>query len=152
MSDQPETHAAVLAELRARAEEERECGWHGEADDLLDLANRIEAAVELERNAHTNDIHNALYMATGTPGNAAAMRAALEEVEGAIFEDEPGRFWLADAEVILHRVQAALAAPARNADRFKTKLDAQETWKREKHCIGDFDEWLFAPAYGGDHA
>lgn len=49
MSDQPETLAAVIAELRTRAEEERDCGWDGEADDLLAFADRIEAAAERER-------------------------------------------------------------------------------------------------------
>jgi len=43
------------------------------------VASLIEAAAEREREAHTNDIHDALYMATGIPGNAAAMREALED-------------------------------------------------------------------------
>lgn len=148
MSDKPETLAAALAELRARAQEERDCGWHGEADDLLALADRIEAAAERERNAHTNDIHNALYMADGIPGNAAAMRRALESVECNIAEDEPGRFWLQDPEAILHEVQAALAAPARNCDRFATVGAAHKAW-RATDQERDFADWLFDKAEGG---
>lgn len=44
---------------------------------LRTYADRIEALVSRERNAHVHDIHDALYAATGIPGNAAAMREAL---------------------------------------------------------------------------
>lgn len=71
MSDKPEPLAAVLAEMRASS-----------LSTVRAWADRIETAVERERNAHTNDIHNALYMATGIPGNAAAWnRRAVEETK-----------------------------------------------------------------------
>ena len=91
-------------------------------------------------------------------GNSAALREALVEVEGAILEDEPGRFWLADAEVILHRVQTALAEPARNCDvKYADGVemyDAFKDWCKAKgHTMEpmlayDAFEWLLGTAKG----
>ena len=76
----PEPLAAILAEMRLDAD--ILVFPTLTPDKLRTYADRIEAAAERERNAHTNDIHNALYMATGIPGNAAAMREALERIVG----------------------------------------------------------------------
>ena len=78
MSDQPETLAAVLAEFRAFALRAAQEDKMISPESVLLLADKVEAAVERERTAHTNDIHDALYKATGIPGNAAALREALE--------------------------------------------------------------------------
>ena len=75
MSNTPETLAAILAEMRA--------GIHTGRADIIDIVNerliayadRIEAAAERERNAHTNDIHDALYKATGIPEHAVQVPA-----------------------------------------------------------------------------
>ena len=82
MSDKPETLAAVLAEMRDHADHRAaDAGGERPGIELLrSYADRIEAAAERERNAHTNDIHDALYLATGITGNAAAMRDALVEI------------------------------------------------------------------------
>ena len=121
-------------------------GKHPEGDLAERLQEELEKAerriAELERSS----------------GNAAAMRRTLEEVEGAIFEDDPGRFLLADAEEILHRVQAALAAPPRNCDvKYADGVEmygAFKDWCKAKgHTMDpmlayDAFEWLLAKANG----
>ena len=156
MSDKPETLADILAEMRR---EERPYGISN--DRLRSYADRIERAAERERNAHTNDIHDALYMATGIPGNAAAMREALTALLrwvddhcliGAFDEgsskDEIRREWnaLATAQ---ESARAALAAPARNVDRFATAEEAYAAWQKHNSLTAICD-WLFAPAQKGD--
>ena len=141
MSDKPETLADILAEMRR---EERPYGISN--DRLRFYADRIEAAAERERNAHTNDIHDALYKATGIPGNAAAMREALKE---------QSRYWWShirnySENEMLKRTDAALAAPARNCDRFS---DCNSAWKAynaiaDRERLPGFDFWLFATAEG----
>jgi hypothetical protein len=119
------------------------------------------------------------------PSNAAAMREALANVERvAKYCAETPRHTpgyptdAARADVIYSRIaelgrvaSAAIAAPARNCDRFKTAVDAMEEWNkypqsRYKGCRvcphGDASmvspahltlaEWLFAQAEGGSHA
>ena len=172
MSDTPEPLAAVLAEMRD--------GIHTGRADIIDYVNdrlrsyadRIEAAAERERNAHTNDIHDALYKATGIPGNAAAMREALYKAKCVLlvaarfatddaFTDAEARENLrcVDWDGALAEIDAAIAAPARNCDRFATEDEAREAYwaYREPLEFNDkpfvaITEWLFAPAEGGDHA
>ena len=79
-------------------------------------------------------------------GNAAALREALVRLDEHLHEDMYDYhlfFDLFDYDP-KEEISDALAEPARNVDRFQTKLDALLAWKREKHCIGDFVEWLFA--------
>ena len=177
MSDKPEPLAAILAEMRDFADHRAaDAGGERPAIELLrSFADRIDAAAERERNEHTNDIHNALYMATGIPGNAAALREALNLV-GHLANDlrnitERDTEVRADVNEIVDVCRAALTAPARNCDRFATAVEAMEEWgkypqSRYKGCRlcphGDASmvspahltlaEWLFAPAEGGDHA
>ena len=156
MSDKPETLADILAEMRR---EERPYGISN--DRLRSYADRIERAAERERNAHTNDIHDALYMATGIPGNAAAMREALNRV-GHLANDlrnitERDTEVRADVNEIVDVCRAALAAPARNCDRpeCRTRDEAWKVFERESAGMwaADWDAafmaWLFAPAEGG---
>ena len=84
------------------------------------------------------------------PGNAAAMRAALEFVRDTVLVG--WRFPEAR-----ERVVAALAAPARNCDRYATVEDAKRAYIAERGHVfiwdGDsserFERWLFATAAGG---
>jgi hypothetical protein len=152
MADANETLDAIIAEMRAARNTASDTTLVS-SDWLDDWANRIKAAVARERNAHTNDIHDALYKATGIPGNAAAMRAALVSVK----EKLSGWWeWLEVEDA----VEAALAAPARNADRpeCKTLPDAirfghfecghREWWVATMTSANwhDFADWLFDPA------
>lgn len=171
-----DTVASIIAEMRDT--------WTDTPPSaLLDLADRLEAAVARERNAHTNDVHDALYMATGIPGNAAAMREALEKIadmkfhlgdfaepvngdSSAIYENAKwdgkkflgreipawwGAGWRESLSRAIDTARAALAAPARNCDRFATVGAAHRAW-RATDQERDFADWLFAPAEGGDHA
>lgn len=99
-------------------------------------------------------------------GNADKMRDALEEQL---------RYWNAhvrtrDEEEMRKRTEAALAAPARNCDRFATAEEAVaafadhlRAWENEHGVLSEYPDhtvqvpagafaWLFAPAEGGDHA
>ena len=77
MSDTPKTLDAILAEMRDLADHRAaDAGGERPAIELLrSYADRIEAAAERERNAHTNDIHDALYKATGIPEHAVQVPA-----------------------------------------------------------------------------
>lgn len=161
MSDTPETLAAILAEMRDFCS-----GWSEDVDVTVKVGLiygwmcRIEAAAERERNAHTNDIHDALYLATGIPGNTSAMREALEEIYN---EAQNICDYCDEQRIVSHRadkieriVNTALAVPARNADRFHTADEARDAVKaafantmllddRQLRAVCD---WLFAPAEG----
>ena len=165
MSDTPETLAAILAEMRDAGRSDE----HADGPLIEDYADRIEAA--------------AAPCVPAPETNPATLRAALTALLrwvddhcliGAFDEgsskDEIRREWnaLATAQ---ESARAALAAPARNVDRFATAVEAMEEWgkypqSRYKGCRlcphGDASmvspahltlaEWLFAPAKGGDHA
>ena len=158
MSDKPEPLAAILAEMRGRILGEDRIKYTLPADEALAFIDRIEVAVERERNAHTNDIHNALYMATGIPGNAAALREALNLV-GHLANDlrnitERDTEVRADVNEIVDVCRAALAAPARNCDRFATANDAVEGYiaahpQDDEPDASTYGSWLFATAKEG---
>jgi hypothetical protein len=96
-----------------------------------------------------------------TPGNAAAMRAALENARSKFIhikkcadEGEVSRKKLAIlCEFVSQEISAALAAPARNCDRPEC-ADVESAWAtycaetNRADCKG-FARWLFAPAEGG---
>lgn len=103
------------------------------------------------------------------PGNAAAMREALESAHRTLklVCEHAGEFVQPRlAEEIIHSgaaVELALAAPARNCDRFKTLDEAREAFQdlRGHKILADVElwdsmdeagalvRWLFAPAEGG---
>ena len=116
MPKEDETLAAILEEMRREAAH-LICGpriYAPSLRDVLQWADRIEAAAERERNAHTNDIHDALYMATGIPGNAAAMREALIYVRDLMRRVKDGD--KVSSIAFLGVVEHALAAPPRACD------------------------------------
>jgi len=118
---------------------------------LRTYADRIEAAAARERNAHINDVHDTLYAATGLPGNAAMMRAALVAVlDHAPYATEHATMLTAGTDLIA-RIRAALFAPARNCDRFATVGAAHKAW-RATDQERDFADWLFDPAEGKEAA
>ena len=102
-------------------------------------------------------------------GNAAALREALEWVAAFSSDDYVDDEYSVDGENLqraAERARAALAAPARNCDRFTNWHDAMrdEYFTRSTpgnvkgYPYGDdkrwreFCDWLFATAEGGDHA
>ena len=97
-----------------------------------------------------------------TPGNAAALREALEQCGRALEKAQcSSAFQAANTgasyiTAALSSAHAALAAPARNCDRPEC-ADVESAWAtycaetNRADCKG-FARWLFAKAEGGDHA
>ena len=146
-----ETLADVLAEMRRHIQAVRD--YPQDIDitdgDVEDWADRIEAA-------YARDI-----------GNAAALREALVKTldafkSGAIRTEwnDPDS-WKHDDELwyLKNDIESALAAPARNCDRFATWKDAWDAFAAAYFGPTDpgemeyyFGVWLFAPAEGGGEA
>ena len=101
-------------------------------------------------------------------GNSAAMRDLLEKIRHEYGWGRIGCRTCVSSEADVKRVSdlferqidAALAAPSRNCDRFQTADEARDAVKaafantmllddRQLRAVCD---WLFAPAKGGDHA
>jgi hypothetical protein len=93
--------------------------------------------------------------------NAAALRAALEGIEGDCrvldrkdMWEEEGECYYEAMRDIREKVNAALSAPARNCDRFATANDAVEGYiaahpHDEEPDASTYGSWLFAPAKEG---
>ena len=191
-----ETLAAILAELRRHVQAARD--YPRDIDitdgDVEDWADRIEAAVERERNRQYEpkcnwSIRDALALANtlanhglrdgnadaassciyslcrilSSPGNASAMREALENSNGLLEELAMIGEWGESAREQIAENNASLSAPVRNCDRFETEYKAHSAFCAEpcKHPCGNctvtnvemahdcFIHWLFAPAEGG---
>lgn len=170
MSDQPETLAAVLADYRSDipAMTSGELP-HPTPEYLRILLDRIEAAAERERDEDRqlaaiaeSDEAFARCARCDRPeratGNAAALREALEKIRHEYGWGLISCRTCVSSEADVERVSdlfekqidAALAAPPRNCDRFATAEEAYSAWMQavEMDAICD---WLFAPAEGGDH-
>lgn len=144
-----ETIADILAEMRG--------AWGAAtptAEDLAIYAGRLEAAAARERTAHINDIHDALYAATRLPGNAAALRSALEDTQDLLKHFTRNGGMLADAFALHMRDNdAALAAPARNCDScddveavVASCMQAIDAAWHEIDTIRATISWMLAPA------
>ena len=165
-----ETLADIAADIRDRAVVadrygEAETSNESVAALLRDIANRIEAAAKRECEAASLRAIHAVEIAIrdATPGNAAAMRFALADIEfGSNYciercdtnseADDVLRFVLGK---ILDIVKPALAAPPRNCDRFVTANEAWDAWvcgpgglHQGEGFVGLLD-WLYAPAKQG---
>lgn len=121
--------------------------------DLLNYADRIEAAWRRERaeiEANALSVGGIVEAARHKPGNAAAMREALETIHFKVncLDEECG----VDPVEIRDIARAALSKPARNCDRFNrkdpvlAKNEAVQHWQNETDCAVDFGQWLFAQA------
>lgn len=147
-----ETLADILAEMRRHIQAVR--NYPQDIDitdgDVEDWADRIEAA-------YARDI-----------GNAAALREALVKTldafkSGAIRTEwnDPDS-WKHDDELwyLKNDIESALAAPARNCDRFANTAQALGAYPDGPPIGDDWDDadwmifldWLFTPAEGGGEA
>ena len=136
--------ARLLREYADRIEaayKREHADWHAETDAAKDDRNRVACRMRRE---FAEKCRNCTERA---PGNAAAMRDALWRIRDLVREIQNGGRISPGAFISI--IGDALAAPARNCDRFATELDARLAWKRETHCTGDYRYWLFAPAEGG---
>jgi hypothetical protein len=142
-----ETIEDVVKTLRDRAERRRKSGKLLQIDDkMFDLiADSIEAAIKREREATCEK--------SSVVGNAAKMRAALDEIRVDAMSD-----YEQDADYLIEKCNAALSAPPRNCDKYLTPKDAMlahldEVYDGEKVEFGDYEwcefiKWLFAEAKG----
>lgn len=123
-----ETLAAIAAEIRSYGDRPPpKCAW-------LDIADRIEAI-------DSADAWRSLY----TQGNAAAMREALDLfVEYSELVCKMGMFNRDRLIAITTKARAALAAPARNCDRFADETDAQIAFLNEVWLISVDRETMLA--------
>lgn len=165
----PEYVRILLDRIEAAAERERKAN-----QTFLATANEAIALLKDERNravqyanaaphpgsASWKEMQDAFLAAkiksAENPGNSAALREALERstrrleaVATALNCGEMEKYINAD----IRDNRAALAAPARNCDRFKTEEEAQKAWAEYNHNNGPFEhwataaiDWLFAPA------
>lgn len=175
MTKTEEPLAAILAEIRHRADNYRQDGWESIGEELDDLADRIEAAAERDYEESKNcfaKLHDGPSMictakncavrnvglSLAAHGNAAAMREALQKISETIWSqidptcnDDCCKPWRELAKI----ADAALATPARNCDRFANGTEAGIAFRAERHGVDDdafwpsLVNWLFAPAEGG---
>ena len=75
-------------------------------------------------------------------GNFAAMREALEGVVKYLGEIIPTRREIK----LVKSARAALSAPPRNCDRYRTADEAREAHANSDDWLMAFGDWLFAPA------
>lgn len=145
-----ETLAAILAEMRNFCS-----GWPEDLDVTVKVGLiygwmcRLKEAAEREKQ----------------PGNAAALRETLEKIRreycDGLISCQTCVSSDADVErvsrLFYEEIDAALAAPARNCDRFRTPKDALDAFIREKGItsadvdsmnLRDFFDWLFEKAEG----
>lgn len=183
MSDKPETLAAILADMRnpphkwegfsradlARLADRIEAAAERERTELLrQLRNEIEinnALATVRPQFHYVDdviaeaakerAHEIELAKLRAPGNAAAMRDALERIVN-LAPEYPARGvdWNALAAEAFLTASSALSSPARNCDKFATADDARDAAKKEFANTMLLDDrqlravcdWLFAPA------
>ena len=152
MSNKQETIKDIVAALRAvayiqTAESPR---------DVLEFANRIEAAANREREAGAEAAQvcgeigemigrEATREKSSRVGNTAKMREALSDACYAMFnflKTQNGGY--GEMAKALDKAKAALAAPPRNCDRPEcaTTKSAQDVWRKEDGGKTAFYEWL----------
>lgn len=112
----------IVAAKRRRADEMAKTlgDQHSYVEAARWDADRIEAAVKLER-------EKAVAQNATVSGNVAALREALAEARKVI--KAQGGYW---AETTLPIIDAALAVPPRNCDRFATEEEAWLAFERER--------------------
>ena len=163
--NQNETIADILHEIRTRPQS------RPSPTDIREWANRLEAAAARDR--AITDVMLAVkdkplphpdpeHAPPLFPGNAAAMREALVKMVDAVkayfgWDDAPAVHDLNGPDAFFCREMskaiAALAAPARNCDRFKTAEEALAEIEKQlfmwNPTLYSVVQWLFAAAEGG---
>jgi len=95
-----------------------------------------------------SDKHETLAAPTEPPSNAAAIREAMHQLSENLLNRIAGVCPNLTDEGLLLLAEKALAAPARNCDRFSTAEEAYAAWMEDNSLMAICD-WLFAPAEGG---
>ena len=161
MADTQETIADIIAEMRRRIAVKMSDAWYTQ-EEWRKLCDRLEAAWkrEMSKNASKNGVD------FGQLGDCAKLREATIETRSVVAKcldilneipDECGYGGLIDdvADELCglreEYVNAALAAPPRNCDRFATADEAFHAWNNTTDTPGGgayvgLIGWLFAPA------
>ena len=122
------------------------------------FADRTEAAWQQDRSdAMKTAMMCKCEVCHSVQGSAAEMREALEHIEKLTREFNVGNYSRPDyTQWVIDSVRFALAAPARNCDRFTNSHDAIEAFENEIDYLkeggadyGDLAAWLFSRAEGG---
>lgn len=158
MASENETVMAVCAEWRACIEAADPSVWNDERiaglvkttkEQQLAYLDRIEAAWKREKaEAEDNAMAVGCIMeaARHKPGNAAAMREALNEIDRVVWDKR--RHTKEETEA--HRLATeALSKPARNCDVYKTSWDVVTHWDGgldSTQSVVRMLDWLLAPA------
>ena len=159
--------AEIVAEMRTRSREVKEAfgGRPDGVENMLDIwAGRIEAVTERER-AAWDECAARCVSEHNLQSNAAAMREAAATVYNVLEKLKTFSLHIGDIGhkrefnhlvcLAKNRLDAALAAPARNCDRYEDAPSAYADfivpWKLDGHLddvptLQDFANWLFAPA------
>lgn len=138
MSVNKKTHAETIADIIAEMRGIR-------VREFQDYADRIEAAHRREV-ATTKES-----LAVGNSGDCAKLREAALAIRADILKRRSENCWYATDSDILEKIDAALAAPPRNCDRFEcaTTKAAADVWRKEDGGKTAYHDWLFAPATEG---
>ena len=155
MSDKRETVADIVAEMRSGLNK----SWHDiDREWARSLPDRIEAAEEVElRQAMAHGQSHAEKVAAANcrdcvlrDSNPAAMREALVRLQPlahVVWNGGGAEDVIAEIAEMVDIIDAALAAPPRNCDKFLSFEEALAAWRETSPYVsGCFDEWLFAPA------
>lgn len=165
MSEKHEVADAVIAEMRdeaARADTEQYYTLDDAAESMREFAERLDEALKRERAAFDcecagiADLAAKEEAARHKPGNAAAMREALELfVEYSELVCKMGMFNCDRLIAITTKARAALSAPPRNCDVYANDAVAQfaclgESLANGVHgmSLAEYHKWLFAEAKG----
>ena len=162
---QSDSESAFATELRRTDDDVDFASAACYAEDakyLARIADRIEAAwkrekAEIEANALA--FGGVVEAARHTPGNAAALREALELALDALISWLNGTIDRTTNRETIKAIRAALSAPARNCDRFDGDIDKlREACARERGLNPEEDfpevfcEWLLSKAKGENNA
>ena len=155
-----ETLAEIEEELRsgeyAPLADRIHAAWERERDELIYSYDPTKAEKSRAPDGSAYALEALEYPACTPIGNAAAMYAALKEMQARLVAGVQDG--MMDCYEALEIVEKALAEPPRNCERFNTKEDAAMAFNEEKNTfipqsllwqLGEWLDWLFAPAKKG---
>ena len=130
MSNEQETISDIVADIRAQNQglPEDSYALSPLVCDLLSLADRIEAAAKRECEATSEKSSQVC--------NAAKMREALEDAEKVLDDSSHSMYGIPPCmNDLLARIRAALSAPPRNCDLYRTKKELDAAYEKYREYV-----------------
>ena len=130
--------------------------WERERNELIYSYDPTKAGKSRAPDGSAYALETLEHPACTPIGNAAAMYAALKEMQARLVAGVQDG--MMDCYEALEIVEKALAEPQRNCERFNTKEDAAMAFNEERNTfipqsllwqLGEWLDWLFAPAKKG---